>query len=266
MPLPDAPNTSPRVYTLLQNTDLENVTQPNLATLGNPISVEELNEDELRRLVLVNLARLSVKSEWNGLLNAAGGSEGIPFLNMATSLNASEKTHFVSAYPPFPRSVLAASSHTITTKVTLVPFILPKTLTFESMNININVGVAGDDLDGIIYESSTTTGVPTDKVTNSDVTFSTGVTTGITANFSSNIELEGGTLYWIGLVKNASSITLRSHASDGGYPQAPVQDLSSFNVACIQESTGSGSLPATITASDFTNVYGLVPLIGLVLA
>ena len=68
MPLPDAPNTSPRVYTLLQNTDLENVTQANLATLGNPISVEELNEDELRRLVLVNLARLTVKGEWDGLI------------------------------------------------------------------------------------------------------------------------------------------------------------------------------------------------------
>jgi len=68
MPLPDAPNTSPRVYNLLQNTDLENVTYANLATLGNPISVEELNEDELRRLVLVNLARLTVKGEWDGLI------------------------------------------------------------------------------------------------------------------------------------------------------------------------------------------------------
>ena len=68
MPLPDAPNKSPRVYTLLQNTDLENVTYANIASLGNPITAEELNEDELRRLVLVNLARLSVKSEWNGLI------------------------------------------------------------------------------------------------------------------------------------------------------------------------------------------------------
>jgi len=32
------------------------------------LSVEELNEDELRRLVLVNLARLTVKQEWDGLL------------------------------------------------------------------------------------------------------------------------------------------------------------------------------------------------------
>ena len=34
----------------------------------NSISIEEMNEDELRRLILVNLARLTVKGEWNGLL------------------------------------------------------------------------------------------------------------------------------------------------------------------------------------------------------
>ena len=70
-PLPDAER-SKRVYTLLQNLDLENVSQANLASVGDPISIEKLNEDELRRLVLVNLARLSVKGEWNGLLTAGG--------------------------------------------------------------------------------------------------------------------------------------------------------------------------------------------------
>ena len=68
MPLPDAPVQSPRVYKLFKNTTLENVTNDNIANVGNPISIEMLNEDELRRLILCQLARLSVKSEWNGLL------------------------------------------------------------------------------------------------------------------------------------------------------------------------------------------------------
>ena len=42
MPLPDAER-SKRVYTLLQNLDLENVTQGNMATVGDPISIEKLN-------------------------------------------------------------------------------------------------------------------------------------------------------------------------------------------------------------------------------
>ena len=68
MPLPDAPAESPRVYKLLKNTTLENVTNDNMTLVGDPISIEMLNEDELRRLILCQLARLSVKQEWDGLL------------------------------------------------------------------------------------------------------------------------------------------------------------------------------------------------------
>ena len=72
MPLPDAPAESPRVYKLLKNLDLETLAADDdeMINTGNPISIEMLNEDELRRLILVQLARLSVKSEWNGLLGS----------------------------------------------------------------------------------------------------------------------------------------------------------------------------------------------------
>ena len=59
---------SPRVYKLFKNTTLENVTNDDITLVGDPISIEMLNEDELRRLILVQLARLSVKQEWDGLL------------------------------------------------------------------------------------------------------------------------------------------------------------------------------------------------------
>jgi len=59
---------SPRVYKLLKTTDLDSLTDDDLISIGNPISIEELNREELRRLVLVQFARLSVKQEWNGLL------------------------------------------------------------------------------------------------------------------------------------------------------------------------------------------------------
>ena len=78
MPLPDANKKSPRVYTNLQNLDLDTVSFANVQSTGNPIAVEEMNEDEMRRLVLVNLARLTAAGEWNGLLTAGGGG-GIAF-------------------------------------------------------------------------------------------------------------------------------------------------------------------------------------------
>ena len=51
MPLPDAPKESPRVYKLLKTKNLSSeapnlLSQSDIASVGNPISVEELNEDE----------------------------------------------------------------------------------------------------------------------------------------------------------------------------------------------------------------------------
>jgi hypothetical protein len=73
MPLPNAEKKSRRVYALLKTADLDSIhfseaLGPSIKEVGGPIAIEEMSEDELRRLILVNLARLSVKSEWNGLL------------------------------------------------------------------------------------------------------------------------------------------------------------------------------------------------------
>jgi len=59
---------SPRVYKLLKTTDLDSVTAEDMISIGDPITIEELNREELVRLIIVNLARLSVKEEWDGLL------------------------------------------------------------------------------------------------------------------------------------------------------------------------------------------------------
>ena len=59
---------SPRVFKLLKTTDLDSLTDDDLISIGNPITIEELNREELYRLVLVQFARLSVKQEGDGLL------------------------------------------------------------------------------------------------------------------------------------------------------------------------------------------------------
>ena len=73
MPLPAATTREARVYALLKGQTLENLTGQLAAgeflpEVGNPITVEDLNEDELRRLVLVKLAVESVRADWTGLL------------------------------------------------------------------------------------------------------------------------------------------------------------------------------------------------------
>jgi len=68
MPLPNVQEKSPRVYTLLKNTDLENLSADDLAEVADPISIEMLNEDELRRLCLVAFARMVTKGSFDGWL------------------------------------------------------------------------------------------------------------------------------------------------------------------------------------------------------
>ena len=72
MPLPDAVNREARVYALLKGQTLESLTGQLAAgefvpEAGNPITVENVNEDELRRLVLLKLAIESVRADWIGL-------------------------------------------------------------------------------------------------------------------------------------------------------------------------------------------------------
>jgi len=59
---------SPRVYKLLKTTDLDGLTDDDIISVGNPITIEELNREEMIRLIIVQFARLTVKQEWDGLL------------------------------------------------------------------------------------------------------------------------------------------------------------------------------------------------------
>ena len=72
MPLPDANNYSMRIYELLKETDLENLSYAQFQGVAEKLFIEPENEDEMRRLVLVQLARMAVRGDWDGFIN--GGS------------------------------------------------------------------------------------------------------------------------------------------------------------------------------------------------
>jgi len=78
MPLPDAPDYSKRIYELLKETDLENLTYSQFQGVAEKLFIEPENEDEMRRLVLVQLARMAVRGDWDGFLTGGGGGGGAP--------------------------------------------------------------------------------------------------------------------------------------------------------------------------------------------
>ena len=71
MPLPDTNNWSSRIYELLKETDLENLSYAQFQGVAEKLFIEPENEDEMRRLVLVQLARMAVRGDWNGFLSGA---------------------------------------------------------------------------------------------------------------------------------------------------------------------------------------------------
>ena len=74
MPLPDANNYSMRIYELLKETDLENLSYAQFQGVAEKLFIEPENEDEMRRLVLVQLARMAVRGDWDGFLSGGGGA------------------------------------------------------------------------------------------------------------------------------------------------------------------------------------------------
>jgi len=207
MPLPDASKKSPRVYTLLQNTDLDNVTFANVQAVGNPIAIEEANEDEMRRLVLVNLCRLVTSGEWTGLLTSGGGGEQayqIPsavlgatgqfkYWNIGTQWAGCGGTG-VSAQN------LSAESQFFN------PFIAPQTGAPVGVSITVNSGTTDQNLYVSFYDSSDE-GYPSTLLgfatIDTDSTGSVRVTS-FTEPSAGTLTFTAGTQYYFGINKSGT--------------------------------------------------------------
>jgi len=75
MPLPDA-DPDKRMYKLLKNIDLENLSFEQFQSTAQTVFAEPESEDTLRRIVLINLSRMAVAGQWNGLTTAGGATPG----------------------------------------------------------------------------------------------------------------------------------------------------------------------------------------------
>jgi hypothetical protein len=196
MPLPDANKKSPRVYTNLQNLDLDNVTFANVQATGNPINVEEANEDELRRLVLVNLARLVTAGEWTGLLEAGGGGSGYGILASQTETGAFDGYEIGSLAP------WATTNNTANLNIGSYPqgypFVSPKTGTLSEVEIEVTSTTASSTAVFALYAQDEDSHMPSTML--GYVTFDTESATGAVSqtSFSGGTpSLVEGTQYWI---------------------------------------------------------------------
>jgi len=239
-----------RVFPLLQNLDLDSVTFSQLQSTGNSISIEDMNEQELQDLVLVNLARLCVSSEWTGLLEAGGGT----FSPILPGDSASGARYIISQTPPWGSADQGATWNVSTaSKPFYFPFVAPATGSVTEIGVqfttsasgNLYVGIYDTNDEGmadnlLVYATIAVTG--TGGVYQTSITGSGTVTAGSQYYYSINMDVGGSApSLMAGTTENTQGVGLGGTVNQNGivffdnaateYEAPPASATSSYTYA-----------------------------------
>ena len=249
-----------RVFPLLQNLALDSVTFSQLQSTGNSISIEDMNEQELQDLVLVNLARLCVSSEWTGLLEAGGGGAAFPPL-VAPNLMGGY-TGIQGQTAGGTASTFDMSANVYFDESFYYPFVATFDGTLAELKFNVETaGTSGTNLKVGIYSESN--GLPNALLGSATVAVdSTGDKT--VTSFSSTITLESGVVYFFAFVRDVASdnVVLKALATTS-FGWIPVNTTSQTNFNILSNGEDDLDLPATVTQS--TNLTGLLRAVPIVM-
>lgn len=250
---------SRRVFPLLQNLDLDTVTFAQVQSTGDPISIEDMNEQEMVDLIIVNLARLAVAGEWDGLLSAGGGvftwqntadynaasGYGGTFWNIATQSpickNTSTSTVFHSSEYQF-----------------FNPFIAPFTGAPAACNINVTSGsIGGQSLYVGFY--SGTNGIPATMLGYATIgTDSTGIqrVTSFTEASSGSLTFTAGQMYYYSINKSGTEDCTLSTCPLSSVAMVFSDQAATVNSNMVQGVTSDAvttAAPADVAEDDLWN-------------
>jgi len=244
---------SRRVFPLLQNLDLDTVTFSQVQSVGDPISIEDMNEQEMVDLIIVNLARLCVSGEWTGLLEAGGG--GVNQLGILTATGYD--TYDISVAAPF--GVALRDTDGFDDEPTFAPFYSPNTGTVAAVTIGISsaAGSASNALIGF-YNADEDTGLPTTQIASCTIDLtSTGDIR--QTSFTGTPALTKNTLYFAAYCRsNIVATTYRCAKSiyaPGAGPTNSTEDTKTH----LELQSSNNTLPATVTAGNLQTVNSETP-------
>jgi len=260
MPLPDAIKRSPRVYTLLQNLDLENVSADTLADIADPIAIEEANEDELRRLCLVAFARMVTKGSFDGWLTAGETPTMNAVLADASTINSSYPINRIDATPPWSSSV---SNNGAVSKDTpeWAPFIAPASGAVTAISVDVN-SVAASAVNFTVALYSDDDGLPNETLTTAVFDAEVDGTTTQTS-LTGTATLVAGTQYWYGWVRSSGvAFTMTGGDSTPAYMGPTASLTASYSIFWIP-SGSDNTLPATVTKTSLEPKGHMRPTVGL---
>jgi len=251
MPLPDA-KPDRRIYELLKNTDLENITFSEFQGVAKTIFAEQGAEDELRRIVLLNLARLSVVGEWTGLTTAGGGGGGsVTQSPMPLSDTLSATYPYFQPTDMYKVTLIDNTIAQVESYAQFIRFVAPKTGTINFFGIRTNSNQSGLDVVKIGIYDSDTDGYPKDRLANFsiDVNGSSGL-----YSTSISVSVTAGETYYAAFCSAGVAIPSLSQQANGDeflalglthYPGTPYNVIFN-NLGTIFD------IPATFDKADAT--------------
>jgi len=238
---------SRRVFPLLQNLDLDSVTFGQIQGVGDPITIEDMNEQEMLDLIIVNLARLTVAGEWTGLLEAGGGGAGIVLPNIGAS---SETMYLISNSPIWGSTdATATQSVGVQNKATAFPFIAPKSGAISAILIQVAsayssnayvaiYGTTDDNTPGSLMGYATIDTSSTGQIEQTSI--------------SATVTLVAGTLYYFSLSIDGAGSSATLQATDNlDIPNIGIGSTITEAAICFYDNamTAYAVPPTTFTAS-----------------
>lgn len=255
MPLPNA-DKDKRLYELLKTQDLENLSYADFKGAAEKIFVEGVNEDDLRRVVLIQLARMAVAGEWNGFTSSGGGGSGSIDYGFGNVMNSSNQIWVASDAAPYGGS--GNTTSTLGTNYQMCyPFVSPVSGNIDNLHIRVNSGATNTLFIGIYADSGS--GYPTTKI-GGTTSIDCSVAGYLSASPASTVTLVAGTKYW--MVYSWQS----NYAGAGASPTVWIQNagnsagwnsnMGQAPKTSISTTTGStNSLPSTMPTSDYTAAF-----------
>jgi len=255
---------SKRVFPLLQNLDLDSVTFAQVQGTGNPITIEDMNEQEMIDLIIVNLARLCVSGEWTGLLEAGGGGDFNAEVPGESIGDASAKSrHPVGSYTPYGTgdvTSFAWYANDNADKTLYYPFIAPITGTVSEFGVQVTV-VASSSCNLLIgIYSDDGNGMPSALQMSAEIDVENSGTgsiyqTSISADVSTSITR--GTQYWVAMNRDTTSVafTLKAFSTVGTPNVAPENTSSLAEDASVVLRTTDKPL-ALVATESLSNLGG----------
>jgi len=258
VPLPDA-DPDKRMYKLLKNIDLENLSFADFQSTAQTVFAEPEAEDTLRRIVLINLARMSVAGDWNGLTTSGGGGGYNLAVGPWTSADG-----VMNSFSPAATYARDLDIESFALGLFLIPFLAPSADTVDAFSIHSYDTVTTGPFAGIY--SSNDDGTPDALQVSCQFSTSSGLETQTT--LSGSLTFTAGDLYYLAFIQ--SGLAQRFYTVNTGgegasvsvFPQEdPTTGGDLGKNLLVWFDAGLTAFPATITVENFSLVSSDFPVI-----